>query len=141
MQSHLQFRLNKIGQAMFKTKKYEIRVNSTIIGNVNYLNPKLSQEFEAGKYVIEVFENEHYVRKDIILNAGQTQTITVNPNLSYLAATGFLMGLAVIMFIIKYLIVGKVSLTLIALPSILIFLLFRRKFGNSFDITIKKISI
>ncbi len=141
MQNHLQFRLNKIGQAMFKAKKYEIRVNSSIIGEVDCQSPELSQEFEAGKYTIEVFENAHYIKKDIILNAGQTQIITIEPNLSYQAAAGFLMGLTIVMFIVKYLIVGKVSVSLIALPVALIFVPFKRKFGNSFDLTIKKISI
>ena len=141
MQSHLQFRLNKIGQSMFKTKKYKIRVNGSTIGEVGCQSPKLNQKFEAGKYAVEVFENEHYIKKDIILNAGQTQIITVEPSLSYQAAIGFLMGLAIVMFIVKYLIVGKVSVSLIALPVALIFALSRRKFGNSFDITINKVSI
>lgn len=141
MDGKVVFRLSKTGQTIFKSKTYEIRVNGNIIGQIENKNYTLSEDLPKGKYLIEVGENEFFVRKEIILTNGQMQTITINPSLTFPFSLAILIGIA----ICTASLIGFMAFTNNMFPQLLPLLfasfipilVFRKKdYGHSFASTI-----
>lgn len=135
MESELQFRLSKSGQKLAKTKKYKIKINGDLIGEIDYQNYKLSQLLPTGKYSIEVGEEEYFVKKEIILHTGQMQTLTISPSLTVPFIRGFLIGIVIVTIITQFVILDKISIPLILIPIVPILLFKKRHYAESFVLT------
>jgi hypothetical protein len=138
MDGKITFRLSKSGQTLFKSKTYVIRINGNIIGHIDREKNILSEHLPMGKYSIEVGENEFFIRKDIVLTIGQMQTFTINPSLTYPFFRGFLIGVAVVTIIIQFLILDKLSISLMLVPLLPLLVFTKKNYGESFALIIAK---
>ncbi|WP_047450814.1 hypothetical protein [Alistipes sp. ZOR0009] len=134
---NVNIRLSKTGQAFFKSKKYQIRVNGNPIGQVNSRNFKLSENLLPGKYLIEVEEEGCLIGKDIVVNPEQMQTITINPSMTFSSIRGFTIGLAIIAIAVQFFMLDKVSLPLMFIPLIPLLFFGKGSFSKSFSLTIQ----
>ena len=138
MESKLQFRLSKSGQTLSKSKKYQIKLNGNSLGEIDFQNHSLLQSFPTGKYSIEVGENDYFIRKEIVLNAGQMLTITINPSLTFPFVRSFLIGIAIVSIFFQFIMLDKVSIPLMLIPLIPILVFRKHNYSESFALTVSK---
>lgn len=141
MDGKIVFKLSKTGQTLFKSKTYEIRINGNIVGHIDNKKYTFLEHLPMGKYLIEVGENEFFVKKEILLTNGQMQTITINPSLTFPFSLAILIGIA----ICTASLIGFMAFTNNMFPQLLPLLfasfipilIFRKKdYGHSFASTI-----
>lgn len=143
MDGRITLRLSKSGQQLFKSKSYEIRLNGKIIGHIDTKKNTITEQLPMGKYTIEVSENGFFITKVIVLAAGQLQTITINPSLTYTSTRGFLIGIAIFAVgIIGYMAFENQLLPhlfpLLFAPLIPVLVINKETYGESFALTISK---
>ena len=138
MNGKINFRLSKSGETLFKSKSYQIRINGNSIGQIDSQSTTLSEKLPIGKYSIEVGENDSFTRKDVFLAAGQVQTITINPSLTYPFFRGFLIGIAIVTIFVQFLILEKISIPLMFIPLIPLLVFRKEQFDETCALTILK---
>lgn len=143
MEGRITLRLSKSGQQLFKSKSYEIRLNGKIIGHIDTKKNTITEQLPMGKYTIEVSENGFFITKVIVLAAGQLQTITINPSLTYPSTRGFLIGIAIFAVgIIGYMAFENQLLPhlfpLLFAPLIPVLVINKETYSESFALTISK---
>ena len=139
MDGRINFKLSKRGQTFFKSKSYQIRINGNLVGQIDNEASTLLEQLPMGKYLIEVGENDLFIRKDIVLAIGQMQTVTINPSVTYPFLRGFLIGIAIVTIVIQFLILDKISIPLMFIPLIQVLVFRKKNYGESFALTIAKI--
>ena len=138
MDSRIALRLSKSGQTLFKSKSYQIRINGNSIGHITNEQNTLSEQLPMGKYSIEVGENDFFIKKDIVLAVGQMQTITINPSLPYTILRNFFIGIAIVLTVIHFIILDKLSIPLMLIPLIPLWIFRKKKYVENFGLTIAK---
>lgn len=143
MNGKLSFRLSKSGQRLNKDNSFQVKVNGVLIGQIDSVNPTFSKPFPIGSHSIEVSEKDFVFKQDILLAAGQLQTITINPSLTYKLARGFSRGFAISAFVL----IGYMGFKSDILPQILPIMLIpifalivfsKKDFKESFALTVRK---
>ena len=92
---------------------------------------------KPGSNIIE-FKNENTtIIKEVNLKNGQEIIFTINASATYKLILGIMIGIAITGLIIQLMVAKKVILPLIFIPFIPLFLLQKKNFPNSFEITTK----
>ena len=123
---------------LFKSKKYNIKVNGADTRVINSENTQEEYILPIGKYTLEIGNENSSKTTELILSTGQTKTFTIHPSVTYPLGIGFLVGIAVVSIFVQFLILDKISIPLMLVPFIPLMLTRKRNFADSFEITASK---
>ena len=118
----------------FKSKVYDVKINGKDIRKVDFKKSKIEYNLPMGKYKLEIGGNNSFKTTNIILLPGQIKIFTINPNLSYDAGLGLLMGAVVVAIAFQLLAFDKFSISLMVSPLIPLLLLSKRNYSESFEL-------
>ncbi len=68
--------------AFYKTDSYHIKINGTLLSEINRRVLKSEFELPSGKYLVEVSNGSKRITKEIFLTANQLKRISIQPTLS-----------------------------------------------------------
>nr|WP_315175699.1 hypothetical protein [uncultured Flavobacterium sp.] len=136
-ESKIVIRTSKSTGVYNKSNKYEVLLNNELKTELDYKNNRIEYQVKPGGNIIE-FKNENTtIIKEVNLKNGQEIIFTINASATYKLILGIMIGIAITGLIIQLMVAKKVILPLIFIPFIPLFLLQKKNFPNSFEITTK----
>ena len=136
-ESKIVIRTSKSTGVYNKSNKYEVLLNNELKTELDYKNNRIEYQVKPGSNIIE-FKNENTtIIKEVNLKNGQEIIFTINASATYKLILGIMIGIAITGLIIQLMVSKKVILPLIFIPFIPLFLLQKKNFPNSFEITTK----
>jgi len=136
-ESKIVIRTSKSTGVYNKSNKYEVLLNNELKTELDYKNNRIEYQVKPGSNIIE-FKNENTtIIKEVNLKNGQEIIFTINASATYKLILGIMIGIAITGLIIQLMVAKKVILPLIFIPFIPLFLLQKKNFPNSFEITTK----
>lgn len=124
----------------FKSKIYKVNINGEDFREIDFNKLKTEYNLTAGKHVVQIGNENSFKNKEVILSKGQAVYLTINPSVTYGIGLVFLIGIALVTIILQFFMLDKFSI-LMTIPLIPIFLMRKRHFSDSFEITVTKQSI
>lgn len=133
-QSTIVVRMSKSSGIYNKSNLYVVRIANETDYEMNYRNNRKEYRVLPGKYIIEIGDGTSFQTEEIVLKAGGTKVLTINPSLTYNLAIGILTGMGLTALIIQFVILQKFS-PLMIIPFMSLLFIKRRNFKDSFAIS------
>ncbi|RTY70270.1 hypothetical protein EKM02_02665 [Flavobacterium sp. RSP49] len=136
-QSTIVFRMSKSSGIYNKSNRYVVRIDSKTECEMNYSNNRKEYRVLPGKHTIEIGDGTSFQTEEIVLKAGETKVLSINPSLTYNLGFGILTGMVVTGLVIQFAVLQKFSPVMI-IPFMLYLFIKKRDFKNSFAISYSK---
>lgn len=133
-QSTIIVRMSKSSGLYNKANNYLLRLMGQPEHEMNFKNNRKEFLVEPGKHTIEIGNEVSCQKVDVILRAGQTKILTINPSCTYYLGLGIMAGIVVTSIIIQVAILRKFS-PLLIIPCVSFLFIKKSNFENSFAIT------
>ena len=127
-------RMSKSSGIYNKTNTYLLRLMGQGEHEMNFKNNRREFLVEPGKHTIEIGNEVSSQKVDVILRAGQTKILTINPSCTYYLGLGIMAGIVVTSIVIQIAILRKFS-PLLIIPCVSFLFIKKSNFENSFVIT------
>ena len=139
MQDNLIISLNHNGKTFFKSKKYDVKINGILIGEINKSNVKLSHALTHDTHLIEVSDNKYSKSIHFKVSDDKLNIITVKPQMTYKSILAFYIGFSVVALLVNLYSIDLKSVSTYGFLGLVPFLfLSSDKFSKSFDLVIRK---
>jgi hypothetical protein len=133
-QSTIIVRMSKSSGIHNKSNSYVLRIANETDYEMNYSNSRKQYRVLPGKKTIEIGDGTSFQTEEIVLKAGATKVLTINPSLTYNLGFGILTGMVVTGLVIQFAVLQKFSPVMI-IPFMLYLFIKKRDFKNSFAIS------
>ena len=133
-QNKIVVRMSKSSGIYNKANMYSVRVANETVCEMNFKNNRREFLVEPGKHTIEIGNEVSSQKEEVVLRAGQTKILTINPSCTYHLGRGIMMGLVFTSIVIQFAILRKFS-PLMIIPCVGFLFIRKSNFGNSFAIT------
>jgi hypothetical protein len=120
-----------------KSNSYMLRIANETDYEMNYRNNRKEYRVLPGKHTIEIGDGTSFQTEEIVLKAGGTKVLTINPSLTYNLGFGILTGLVVIGLVIQFAVLQRFSPVMI-IPFLPYLFIKKRNFKNSFALSYSK---
>jgi len=127
-------RMSKSSGIYNKANRYSVRVANKTTCEMNFKNNRREFLVEAGNYFIEIGNEVSCQKEEVVLSAGQTKIVTINPSCTYHLGRGIMIGLVLTSIVIQFAILRKFT-PLMVIPCIGFLFIRKSNFENSFGIT------
>lgn len=130
MTGQVKIRFSKSWRNSLKARKFEVKVNDSIIGHIASNNPELEITLPEGNHSCEVRENAYFEKKDFNLKTNQLLTLTIVPSVSPKFLLWAYIIFAIVYMVALYFIAGgnlAVFFSLFIIPIIPILMGFWKK--------------
>ena len=135
-QSTIVVKMSKSSGIYNKSNRYAVRIADEIC-EMNYKNNLKEYRVSTGKHTIEISDGISFQTEQIILKAGETKVLTINPSLTYNLGLGIMTGMVLTGLIIQFTILQRFSPVMI-IPLFSFLLIRKKNFSNSFAISYSK---
>jgi hypothetical protein len=136
-QSTIIVRMSKSSGVYSKSNSYVLRIANETDYKMNYRNNQKEYRVLPGKHTIEIGDGTSFQTEEIVLKAGGTKVLTINPSLTYNLGFGILTGLVVTSLVIQFAVLQRFSPVMI-IPFMPYLFIKKRSFKNSFAISYSK---
>lgn len=136
-QSTIAVRISKSSGIYNKSNRYLLRVDNEVGCMMNYSNNRKEYAVLPGKHCVEIGNGISFQTEEILLKAGETKVLTINPSLTYNLGFGILTGMVVTGLVIQFAVLQKFSPVMI-IPFMLYLFIKKRNFKDSFAISYSK---
>jgi hypothetical protein len=120
-----------------KSNSYMLRIANETDYEMNYRNNRKEYRVLPGKHTIEIGDGTSFQTEEIVLKAGGTKVLTINPSLTYNLGFGILTGLVVTGLVIQFAVLQRFSPVMI-IPFLPYLFIKKRNFKNSFALSYSK---
>jgi len=136
-QSTIVVRMSKSSGVYNKSNRYAVRIADEMDCEMNYTNNRKEYRVSTGKHTIEISDGISFQAEEIILKAGETRVVTINPSLIYNLGLGIMTGMVLTGLIIQFTVIQRFSPVMI-IPLFSFLLIRKSNFSNSFAISYSK---
>lgn len=127
-------RMSKSSGVYNKANSYSLKITGEPAHEMNFKNNRKEFIVEAGKHTIEIINEVSSQKEIVVLRAGQTKILTINPSCTFHLGRGIMIGIVVTSMVIQFAILKKFS-PLMIIPCVGFLFIGKNNFGNSFAIT------
>lgn len=132
--SRIIVRMSRSSGIYNKANTYLLQISGKSLHEMNFKNNRREFLVEPGKHTIEIGNEVSSQKEEVVLRAGQTKIVTINPSCTYHLGRGIMIGLVFTSIVIQFAIVRKFS-PLMIIPCVGFLFIGKSNFGNSFAIT------
>jgi hypothetical protein len=118
MESTIKIWLSKTGKAFFKHLDFEVFVNGTFYGTVNYASNCMRIKQPPGEYTVEIKHRNSSISKKMFISSSKSKTVNIYPSWSHPLSKGLLVSICISSAVMQTLWLEKVNI-LFAILSIL----------------------
>lgn len=127
-------RMSKSRGIYNKANTYLLQMAGEPAHEMNFKNNRREFLVEPGKYSVEIGNKTSFQKEEVVLKAGETKILTINPSCTYRLGLGIMIGIVATSTIIQFAISQKLS-PLMMVPFLSFLFIKKDIFENSFAIT------